>query len=251
MKNIYRIIFLAAMAAMPLTAAQAVNPEELDVPEETWEMTYDRYQSLWDNSPEYKGLSHTVAVKKDGHFIYIKGILKEYPDMWTTGSYYPEFIILRSYNELSSEAETTEYFQVGNTQYVSRSANDREYTIGAYMKFAKALLWNHGANEEDADLLTPASENGSIWISSKPGESWSILRTYYFDGTSTGDDFDPQPIYLHPTFRKVTESGIMDAVTDRQQPEDTRVFDLSGRQVNPDRLTPGIYIRAGRKFIVH
>ena len=42
----------------------------------------------------------------------------------------------------------------------------------------------------------------------------------------------------------------MDTVIEQQQPEDTRVFDLSGRQVNPDRLTPGIYIRAGRKFIV-
>lgn len=42
----------------------------------------------------------------------------------------------------------------------------------------------------------------------------------------------------------------MDTVIEQQQPEDTRVFDLNGRQVNPDRLTPGIYIRAGRKFIV-
>ena len=58
------------------------------------------------------------------------------------------------------------------------------------------------------------------------------------------------PAYLNPTFRKVSESGIQDNVIDGQRPEDNRVFDLSGRQVNPDRLTPGIYIRAGRKFIV-
>lgn len=48
----------------------------------------------------------------------------------------------------------------------------------------------------------------------------------------------------------IGSSGIMDNVIDEQRPEDNRVFDLSGRQVNPDRLTPGIYIRAGRKFIV-
>lgn len=248
MKHLHNAILIAAMAAMPLPTAFAVNPENLDWPEETWEISYDCYQSLWNDNPSYTNQSHTVTIKRDSRFIYIKGIFKEYPDAWVEGRCYSKTMRLNSDQELLPEAEVPEYFQGGNTRLISHSNNDREYTVGAYMEIEANQVWLFGDDGANQDILTPRFEYSSIWIGSKPGESWAIQRTYHFDTSVTGSDFGPMPIYRHPTFRKVSESGIGRIGT--EQTRDSRIFDLQGRQVNPDRLTPGIYIRNGRKFIV-
>jgi len=39
-------------------------------------------------------------------------------------------------------------------------------------------------------------------------------------------------------------------VTEAQQQGDGYTYDLMGRRVNPDNLTPGIYIKNGQKFMV-
>ena len=242
------MVALAMAMAIPFISS-AENPDMLNVEEERWEIHYNLYQALLNNDPQYLDLSHEVTIKRDAGRIYIRGIFEEYPDAWVTGSYTDSCIYLTRDQNLSPESETPAYFQRGTSKLTGTSKTDREYTISVEFNPAHTL-WCFGYEGDNQNLLVPKLKNSAVWISDKQRGAISLNRTYYFDGTSTGDDFDPQPIYLHPTFRKVTESGIMDAVTDRQQPEDTRVFDLSGRQVNPDRLTPGIYIRAGRKFIV-
>lgn len=249
MKHIYNAILIAAMSVISGPAAFGVNPEDLDVPEETWEIHYDSYQSLWNDDPAYKDLSRTVTIKRDSGLIYIRGIFEEYPDAWVSGRYSDRVMIFGKM-ELLPAAENTEYLQVGKYSLVSKSNTDREYTIGILMEPSQYMRWTYADNGENNDLLVPQYSDNAIWISSKPDESESITKTFYFDGPSTGDDFGLRPIYLYPTFHKISSSGIMDTVIEQKHPEDTRVFDLSGRQVNPDRLTPGIYIRAGRKFIV-
>lgn len=248
MKHIYNAILFSTMTLLPASAAYAVDPETLDWPEETWKITYDAYQSLWNDDPAYKDLTHTVTIKRNSRIIYIKGLFEKYPDAWVEGGNYSKTIRLNSNQRLSPEDETPEYFQGGNTKFISHSNNDREYTVGAYMEITANQVWLFGDDGADRDILTPRFDYSSIWIGSTPGESWAIQRVYHFDTSVTGSDFGPMPIYRHPTFRRVSESGIESIET--EQARDTRVFDLSGRQVNPDRLTPGIYIRAGRKFIV-
>lgn len=250
MKKIYTTLLLAALISATAFSAPEVNPDDLNLPEEKWDMHYDRYQSLFDNNPIYRNQSHQVTLKKDADNVYIRGIFTEYPDIWVVGTCTDTFIVLINNQELSSAADTPGYFQFGDVRLVSRSGNEREYTVGVSMTPTPYPRWVYTDDGENQVQLVPQDKNRSLWIGPKPRESWSILRTYYYDAPATGDTFDPQPIYLNPTFHKVSSSGIQDNVIDEQRPEDNRVFDLSGRQVNPDRLTPGMYIRAGRKFIV-
>ena len=232
---------------VPFTAS-AVGPDQLNVEEERWEIHYNLYQFLWSNNPEYLDLSHEVTIKKDAGRIYIRGIFEEYPDAWVTGSYNDTSMYLLRDQNLSQDEESPAYFQRGSAVFTGTSANDREYTVSIDIK-SGPTEWSFGDDGANRDLIIPKLSNCAIWTSDKLNGGISLSRTYYFDGTSTGDEFLPLPVYVNPSFHKISSSGIMDTVSE-QQPEDNRVFDLSGRQVNPDRLTPGIYIRAGRKFIV-
>ena len=250
MKFIYRTILLVALALIPVPAALAVNPSELDVPEETWEIHYDSYQSLYNDDPSYRDLTRTVTIKKDATYMYIQGIFEEYPDAWVSARYFPNRVTIRKNQELLLVDENSQYLKTGRYSLFNRADNDREYTIGVSLKSSQFEIWHYGDDGENNNILIPSSEDIAVWIGSESEKSRCMSWTYHYDGTLTGDDLGPKPIYIYPTFHKISSSGIMDTIIEQQQPEDTRVFDLSGRQVNPDRLTPGIYIRAGRKFIV-
>lgn len=248
MRHNYITLLPVAMAIAVSFNATAQSPDRLNVEEERWEIHYNLYQSLWSNNPEYLDMSHEVTIKRDAGRIYIRGIFEEYPDAWVTGSYSDTSMHLLRDQNLSQDDESPAYFQRGAAVLTESSANDREYTVSLNMK-PRHSEWSFGDDGANQDLIIPKLSNCAIWTSDKLNGGISLSRTYYFDGTSTGDEFLPLPVYVNPSFHKISSSGIMDTVSE-QQPEDNRVFDLSGRQVNPDRLTPGIYIRAGHKFIV-
>ncbi len=247
MKKTFFTIILAGMAIAVPSGASAQNPDDLDLPEEKWEMHYDLYESLLYDNPEYRDLTREVTIKGTYGTIYIQGIVPDYPDVWIKARRNSRLHI-ESGQILSQNNEKTVYFQTGNAVFRTSSATDREYTIGIYLKPESESQWVKGDDGNDDNLLI--SNRGSFWFTETPGVQVSFTRTYHFDGSVTGEDFEPKPIYFHTRFKKIDSSGIQDNVLDEQRPEDNRVFDLSGRQVNPDRLTPGIYIRAGRKFIV-
>lgn len=247
MKKTFFTIILAGMAMAVPSGVSAQNPDDLDLPESKWEMHYDLYESLLYDNPEYRDLTREVTIKGTYGTIYIQGIVPDYPDVWIKARRNMNLHI-ETGQILSQNNEKTVYFQTGNAVFRTSSATDREYTIGIYLKPESESQWVKGDDGNDDNLLI--SNRGSFWFTETPGVQVSFTRTYHFDGTVTGDDFGPRPIYIHPSFKKIDSSGIQDNVIDEQRPEDNRVFDLNGRQVNPDRLTPGIYIRAGRKFIV-
>lgn len=103
------------------------------------------------------------------------------------------------------------------------------------------IFWS-STNPEIASV----DHNGLVTINSTDDESLNkeaktckiIAETFYPNGPKAEATVS------------IGSSGIMDNVIDQKRQEDNRVFDLNGRQVNPDRLSPGIYIRNGRKFIV-
>lgn len=252
MKKTFFTILLAGMAMAMPSGASAQNPDDLDLPEEKWEMHYDLYESLLYDNPEYRDLTREVTIKGTYGTIYIQGIVPDYPDVWIKARR-NSWLHIESGQILSQNDERTVYFQTGDAVVGKSSATDREYTIGIYLKPLSESQWSNGDHGNDENLLTPDSgwaQGGSFWFTETPGVQVSFTRTYHFDGTVTGENFESKPIYLHASFKKIDSSGIEDNILDEQKPEDNRVFDLSGRQVNPDRLTPGIYIRAGRKFIV-
>ena len=256
MKKTFFTILLAGMAMAVPSGACAENPDDLDLPEEKWEMHYDLYESLLYDNPEYRDLTREVTIKGTYGTIYIQGIVPDYPDVWIKARRNTYLHIVSGQVVAQNDGKTV-YFQIGGAVFGSSSATDREYTLGVYLKPASENLWLKGDDGNDENLLIPQTHwsgqdriDGTFWFTETPGVQVSFTRTYHFDGSVTGDDFGPKPIYLHPSFKKIDSSGIQDNVLDEQRPEDNRVFDLNGRQVNPDRLTPGIYIRAGRKFIV-
>lgn len=253
MKKTFFTIILAGMAIAVPSGASAQNPDDLDLPEEKWEMHYDLYESLLYDNPEYRDLTREVTIKGTYGTIYIQGIVPDYPDVWIKARR-NSWLHIESGQILSQNDGKTVYFQTGDAVFGKSSATDREYTIGIYLKPASESQWHNGDDGNDDNLLTPGSsgwgQRGSFWYTETPGVQVSFTRTYHFDGSVTGEDFEAKPIYLHPSFKKIDSSGIENNVIDEQRPEDNRVFDLNGRQVSPDRLTPGIYIRAGRKFIV-
>lgn len=256
MKKTFFTIMLAGMAMAMPSGASAQNPDDLDLPEEKWEMHYDLYESLLYDNPEYRDLTREVTIKGTYGTIYIRGIVPDYPDVWVKGRRNMHLHIESGQIVAQNDGKPV-YFQTGGAVFDSSSANDREYTIGVYLKPVSENQWVNGDDENNENLLIPQTgwsgqgrKGGSFWLTETPGVQVSFTRTYHFDGTVTGEDFKSKPTYLHASFKKIDSSGIQDNVINEQRPEDNRVFDLSGRQVNPDRLTPGIYIRAGRKFIV-
>lgn len=245
MKKIYLFLLLSVLASAPAFAAPEVNPDDLDLPESRWEMRYDCYESLWDDSPEYRNLSREITIKGTYGTIYIKGIFDEYPDAWISGRRHSNLFI-DSGQILSQDGDNTVYFQLGDCKFSMYSANDREYSVVFFLYPKSISRWDCTNDSDSMD----SHYYSTLWFSDKNMENVGWGRTYHFDGTITGDDFGPRPILLNTSFHKIDQSGITDTVIETERTEDTRVFDLSGRQVNPDRLTPGIYIRAGRKFIV-
>ena len=248
MKKIYATILLLCITAIaPVSSFPVtVDPEDMDLPEEKWELRYNLYESLWSSDPQYYNQSHEVTIKGTHGNVYIKGIFPEYPEAWIKGQHY-KYLIIEGPQELTQIDGKPVYFQMGIPSTGWDSPNDREYSYIVYIRPLDGRMWSHG-DGNNRDMLLPGDI--AIWPTDQPDTPLSFTRTYHFDGTVT-DDLGPRPwIYRYPSFYRIGSSGIMDTVIDEQEKEDSRVFDLSGRQVDPDHLAPGIYIRNGHKFIV-
>lgn len=249
MKKIYATILLLCITAIaPVSSFPVtVDPEDMDLPEEKWELRYNLFESLWSGDPQYYNQSHEVTIKGTHGTVYIKGIFPEYPDAWIKGQKY-KYLIIEGPQELTQIDGKPIYLQMGEPGTRWTSANNRELTFEVSVKPDGYHIWRYGDNGTNRDELL----NGdiAIWATDQPNTPLSFTRTYYFDGTVT-DNLGTHPmIYRYPSFYRIGSSGIMDTVIDEQEKEDSRVFDLSGRQVDPDHLGPGIYIRNGKKFVI-
>ena len=58
-------------------------------------------------------------------------------------------------------------------------------------------------------------------------------------------------MYLNVSFRRAAEQNGVDGIATDSASEDpdAPVYDITGRRVDASSLSPGIYIRNGRKFI--
>lgn len=56
-------------------------------------------------------------------------------------------------------------------------------------------------------------------------------------------EYESEPVYLGP-------SDLAEMMSDAEVKGDQLIYDLTGRPVKCDKLVPGLYIRAGKKFIV-
>ena len=217
MKKIYLFLLLSVLASAPAFAAPEVNPDDLDLPESRWEMRYDCYESLWDDSPEYRNLSREITIKGTYGTIYIKGIFDEYPDAWISGRRHSNLFI-DSGQILSQDGDNTVYFQLGDCKFSMYSANDREYSVVFFLYPKSTSRWDCTNDSDSMD----SHYYSTLWFSDKNMENVGWGRTYHFDGTITGDDFGPRPILLNTSFHKIDQSGITDTVIETERTEDTR-----------------------------
>ena len=96
----------------------------------------------------------------------------------------------------------------------------------------------NGLNPDDPEDRNVANAEGytnlELYINS--------LVQHIMDGGNAGgtvmNGFDGAP------------AGVDEIITDTNRPEDNRVFNLMGVEVNPENLAPGIYIKNGKKFLV-
>jgi len=118
-------------------------------------------------------------------------------------------------------------YQGGNFLYFAEQLATEPFAIGFYWR-AEAFLTPEGNDDRDCKLT-------GVWISAFDWQNSNyrpIMRIRYI------------PAGGYP------DTGIEElSVTDLQQ-GDGYTYDLMGRRVNPDNLTPGIYICNGKKFAV-
>lgn len=249
MKTRDMIIASALMALMCAPTATAADGGTGTSGDEIWEMTYDDYQSLISDNPEFRGHTREVRVSRTETEFTIYGMFAEYPDAAIRG--YSRVRLHFYYDQqIGMDGETPIYMNLGTVTAYDLSQDDRQYTIGIKLTGGLYLSWEYGEEGANKDLWEPLHDDNAIWLADCKDNNELFARTYYYDGSPTGDDFEARPIIVAPTFRKIGEAGVVMPSGDDAVTKDQRVFDLSGRQVNPDDLAPGIYIRGGRKFVV-
>ena len=250
MKKIYQTLAMAAfLTCMPVMSAKA-DDEGIARDEERWEMTYRDLQSVLMDNPEFCDLKREVRIRwdYDNGCFYIKGLFRECPDSWAKGFFMTRVAGIYSDQTFTDENGNTVYLNFGTYASCSISEDDRQFSIGVSLKRMSGYPLKFGDDGADKDILLTKEYNHAMWISENNSDT-QFTRTYYFDAPPTGN-LDDRPVVIAPSFRRIGLSGIGSVMDGESQHTDDALYDLSGRQVNPENLTPGIYIRGGRKFIV-
>ena len=122
------------------------------------------------------------------------------------------------------------------------------FTINDNIPVEVTLKDNYGRDYVTADI--PFNYSGHL----NEQETCVIQNGYRWYVYYDSDDIEKisiQLIYEAACDKRYSDlvTGIDEIAGPSPATESPAVFDLQGRQVDPDRLAPGIYVRSGRKFI--
>lgn len=239
-------------AAGEWACAAAVPPA--GTPEESWTLVYDNYMYLAKGAPgyEYHNLTRDVTVARDGADIYFKGVFENYPDAWIKGTAEGSSLTLQDAQPLEASDGTTAYFRWGAADY--RSAQ------GEYFNYNNVGL-NPNSTSSEPSRFTISEDGGTIAAvpgkSGAPGAFWYTsapdAELSYYDGSVSDRPLPGIPerdFMVNLCFKKSTVSGIGGVMAGDYDGDPSPMYDLQGREVDPESASPGIYIRGGKKLII-
>ena len=263
MRKTYLLMVLLTLGISSVSAQEITVPD--DAPRETWQLVYDDYRSLgfqWNemySDPKYKDLTMDVTVVRGEKCLYVQGIAKKCQDSWIKigiSDDTPDDILLLWSNQPVTVSGKTLYINTGDFHYGwSPGTRHIEFSIYSDGTNATPLSLYRDLSSEGVQYAT--KENTGYWL--------SYIKSYIFDeivvkwtspysprkengGIPEEELFEEAECYLNP--RLIDKTAGIGSVNITDDEADAPIYTLSGIRVNPDRLTPGIYIRAGRKFIV-
>ena len=146
------------------------------------------------------------------------------------------------------------YFYCGSFDRLWSDGNT--YEIDEYT-FKSDSAYGAFTISEDGKLMTADNEATSFWYNLEGCGNvvfWKHRDLYYTQTdeyrVETGTGFPDMDYLVNISFAKKGESGIYGIGSESVDDTDVPMYDLQGRQVNPETADPGIYIRNGRKIMI-
>lgn len=260
--KIYLLSMLLTLALTSVSAQEIEVPE--DAPRETWQLVYDDYRSLgyrWNamyGDPQYKDITMDVTVVRGENCLYVQGIAKNCHDSWIKIEISEDMTDDRLLM-LSNQPVTAS----GETQYINTGVFNCEWDSGTRHVGFEIFAWGSDTplslyrDLSHEGVKYAAKEKTGYWLAVIPNHRFyeSVVRWTcpYSPRKENGDIpeeelFKEAECYLNPRLiDKTSGIGGVNAIGDEN---DAPVYTLTGITVDKNRLTPGIYIRNGHKFIV-
>ena len=277
-------------ASMPALAAVTdtggdVDSGELQYPEcailppdgaeiQKWEFHYDYYlvccvQPAWryDYHLEWQDVVRPVDCVIDGSYIYIRGLSMNIPEFWIRGEIssddevvFPNGQLMGTYQSKPNGTNREMYFTPSVFGSDSGGSNVWHWVDIVATPTLKDLRCSY---DRDPGIITPyaltgltGQEEQGYWYYGDFGFSLSADENERLSGgfiteKDTGDtDYqDDMDMYTNVSFRRSDTGGVDEIIGDTDS-ADSSIYDLNGRRVSSRPLSPGIYIRSGKKFVV-
>lgn len=259
MRKTYLLITILTICIASVQAEEITVPD--DSPRESWQLVYDDYRSLgypWNemySDPKYKDITMDVTVVRGENCLYVQGIAKNCHDSWIKIEISEDMTDDRLLM-LSNQPVTAS----GETQYINTGVFNCEWDSGTRHVAFEIFAWGSDTplslyrDLSYEGVKYAAKEKTGYWLAVVPNhrfdECVAIWTSPYSPRKENGDipEFKEKECYLNP--RLIDKTSGIGSVNAPDDEANAPIYTLSGIKVNPDRLTPGIYIRAGRKFIV-
>lgn len=256
MRRIYLLIVLLTLCIAGMQAQGIEVPE--DAPRETWQLVYDDYRSVqYYKTPEYKDLTMDVTVVRGENCLYIQGLAKSCPTSWVKLGL-PDDDILNNQlllwsNQPVDAAGETQYLNSGT--FEARFDSGHTYTELTIRCISGSLPLVFKRNLEADRLEYTAAERTGFWLDKEPdrGITYTEFENWQTDGVPEPiliykTEFPEAEVYVHP--RLIDKTSGISSVNIADDEQDAPVYTLTGIRVDRNRLSPGIYVSRGRKFVV-
>lgn len=251
--TIYSIMAMLIFGIAEIRAQEIEIPE--DAPRETWQLVYDDYRSIhYPNTPEYKDLTMDVTVVLGESCLYIQGLAKSCPTSWVKVGFPDDGRLTDTLLLWSSQpvevAGQTQYLNTGNLECQVNSGNTFSMLTISCTSRTLPLIFKR--NLESDMLVYEADESTGFWLNKKPDEDLEFsdfTQWDYYGNIIDKQNFPEAEVYVHPRLIDKT-GGTAGINTPNGDEADAPIYTLSGIKVDPDNLTPGVYVSHGKKIVV-
>lgn len=246
-------ILMTALTALMSVFAPVAGAYEPVVPpaglaEEQWRLFYDDYRYLGYGEPRYQyhNLIREVAMVRDGDDVYIKGVFGEYPEAWIKGTVEDGELNVDGTQMLEDSDGAPVYFLSGTAVFDSSKTDSSDFV---YTRFWRKQSVRFMITEDGGTMAVLPKTEGypSFWYSARATDMLTLR-----DGNVRGEreEYPDVDYMLDMCFKKAGVSGVESILGADTDDASAPMYDLQGREVNPETASPGIYIRAGKKIMV-
>ena len=183
---------------------------------------------------------------RDGDDVYIKGVFREYPEAWIRGTVEDGELNVDGTQMLGDSDGAPVYFLSGTAVFDSSRTDTSDYV---YARFWRKQSVRFMITEDGGTMAALPKTEGypSFWYSARATDMLTLR-----DGNVRGEleEYPDVGYMLYMCLKKAGVSGLSGIPGEDGDGASGPMYDLQGREVNPETASPGIYIRDGRKIMV-